>query len=263
MYLEYWDLHTTPFSNVPSGDIFFKSPQHEEALVRLIYVIENRRGAGMLTGEPGAGKTTVSKALVRSLSGKKYRTAMLSNPALEAEDLVRAIILELGGGAESRSKTLLLDELRRRLFDGGAGHTVLIIDEAHVIRRQSAFEELRMLLNLQSEGLFLITLILLGQPLLQKKISLLQPLKERISVKYHLDALNFIQTSEYIRYRLEHAGADKDIFTSGAVQAVHGHANGVPLRINNISDRCLLIGMMRRADAIDEDIVYESVQDLR
>jgi general secretion pathway protein A len=264
MYLEHWELQKTPFGNVPSRSAFFRSPQHEEALRRLLYVIEHRKGVAMLTGEVGCGKTTVIRALEDHLDQNQFQFKMISNPALQPTDLLKAILLKLGGSADNGSKTDLLDRLHRHLYQNAAKgvNTVLAIDEAHVIGNQATLDELRMLLNIQSDDEFLITLILLGQPPLLKNISELQPLKERISIKFNLDPLDIKNTLNYIVHRLKWAGAQRGIFSREAIKAVYSDTSGLPLRINNLCDRCLLIGLMRHARIVDSGIVRDAIEDM-
>lgn len=265
MYLKYWNLKEPPFKNVPDQNLFFPSNQHEEALVRLLYAVEQRKGVAMLTGEVGSGKTTVSRVLMNRLSKERFEVKTIVNPALNSVDLIRAILLELGERAEEDSKTILLDRLKNRLTLNARQNlsTVLIIDEAHLIKDQSSFEELRMLLNLQSEHQFLITLIILGQPPLKQKISDLKPLKERISIKYDLAPLNVQDTIRYILFRLKNAGATRGIFSKEAVLALDKYAEGIPLRINNVCERSLLIGTMMKARVIDKKIVNYAIEDLK
>ena len=264
MYLEHWDLQKTPFGNVPTRNIFYRSPQHEEALRRLLYVIEHRKGVAMLTGEVGCGKTTVMKALSDYLDKDKYHLETLSNPALEPIDLIKAIVLKLGGSSGNGSKTVLLDQLHQLLNQNAEKgiSTVLAIDEAHVIGNSATLDELRMLLNIQSDDEFLITLILLGQPPLLKNISELQPLKERISIKYNLEPLDVQNTLNYVVHRLKCAGATRGIFSREAVEALYKYTGGIPLRINNLCDRCLLIGLMRQASMVDSKVVQDAIEDL-
>lgn len=264
MYLEHWGLQKAPFGNVPTRWMFYRSPQHEEALRRLLYVIENRKGVAMLTGEVGCGKTTVTKALVDCLDKSKYQLHTISNPALQPTDLIKAILLQLGEEVDGSSKTVLLDRLQKLLLrnaDSGIS-TVLTIDEAHVIGNRATLDELRMLLNIQSDDEFLITLVLLGQPPLLKNISELQPLKERISIKFNLEPLDLQNTLNYIVHRLKCAGASRGIFSREAVQVLYQFSGGIPLRINNLCDRCLLIGLMRKARMVDSAIVRDAVEDM-
>ena len=265
MYYEHWCLEKAPFGNVPSGDIFFRSAQHEEALRRLMYAIEYRKGAAMLTGEVGCGKTTVTKALKNHLDKDVFQLKTISNPALQPTDLIKAILLKLGDNSDNSngSKTILLDRLQKLLYqyaENGTS-TVLAIDEAHVIGNQSTLDELRMLLNMQFEDDFLITLVLLGQPPLLKNIRKLQPLKERISIKFNLDPLNAEDTLRYIVFRLKIAGATRGIFSREAIDHIYEFSGGIPLRINNICDRCLLIGLMQKANIVDSKIVEDAIED--
>lgn len=265
MYLEYWELQEEPFKNVPDRKLFFQSNPHEEALVRLLYAVENRKGAAMLTGEVGSGKTTISRVLMSRLDKERYEIKTIVNPALNSLDLIRAILLELGEKVDEDSKTILLDRLKNRLIHNSKQslNTVLMIDEAHLIKDQSSFEELRMLLNLQSDEQFLVTLIILGQLPLKDKISNLKPLKERIAIKYDLSPLDFQDTIRYILFRLKKAGAVRGIFSKEAVQAIYHYAEGIPLRINNVCERSLLIGMMMKVRVIDKKTVNYAIEDLK
>lgn len=266
MYLEHWGLQKVPFGNVPSRDVFYRSPQHEEALRRLLYAIEYHKGVAMLTGEVGCGKTTVTKALLNHLNKDQFKLKTISNPALQPTDLIKAILLKLGDNSDNGngSKTMLLDRLQKLLYQNAQNgiSTILAIDEAHVIGNRSTLDELRMLLNMQFEDDFLITLILLGQPPLLKNITELQPLKERISIKFNLDPLDINDTLRYVVFRLKCAGATRGIFSRESIDFIYDYSGGIPLRINNVCDRCLLIGLMSKAKIIDSKIVEDAIEDI-
>ena len=265
MYLEYWGLQRPPFSNVPTKALFYRSPQHDEAFSRLLYAVEHQHGVAMLTGEVGCGKTTVTKALMKHLNKEKYQFQMLSNPAMGPVDIVKAILLNFGKTGVNAAKPVLLSQLQEQLVRGvdRGVRTVLAIDEAHVINNQKTLDELRMLLNLQYKEQFLITLILLGQPPLLKRIAELQPLRERISVKYNLEPLDDTNMMHYILYRLKKVGATRGLFTSETIGPLYEYSKGIPLRINNACDRCLLIGFMRNTRAIDSRIVKDAIEDIQ
>ncbi len=264
MYLAHWGLQRTPFGNAPAASVFFRSPQHEEALRRLLYVIGDRKGVAMLTGEVGCGKTTVTKALQGVLDGERFRVATIANPALEPADFLKAILLKLGGTAENGSKTILLEKIHGILQQNAEQgvETVLIVDEAHVIGQQATLDELRMLLNFQHAEQFLITIILLGQPPLLRNISELQPLKERISIKFNLEPLDWANTLRYVVYRLRSAGASRGIFTRQAVDRLFEYSGGIPLRINNLCDRALLVGLMQNARVVDSRMIEDAILDM-
>ncbi|HHT9155262.1 MAG TPA: ExeA family protein, partial [Candidatus Tripitaka sp. YC43] len=169
MYLDYWGLKKKPFENTPNPDFFFYSAGHEEALTRLLYGVKERKGAVMITGEIGAGKTLLSRMLVRLLSRNKksYNIAVIVNPSFTAKDLLRELIYQLGG-LESLPTVIgkldLLHKLDDIIFEGNekGQQCVLIIDEAHVIKNNAIFEEIRLLLNFQKNNVFLLTIVLMG-----------------------------------------------------------------------------------------------------
>lgn len=264
MYTGYWGLQNQPFGNAPDRELFFPSPQHEEALIRLLYAVENRKGVAMLTGEVGSGKTTISRVLRDRLSEDEFIVRTIVNPALNSVDLIRAILLALGEKQENDSKAHLLEVLENQLMaNHNAGrHTVLIIDEAHLIKERASLEELRMLLNIQAEGQFLVTMIIMGQPPLMGNIQTLKPLNERIAIRFDLGPLSLQSTMRYILYRLKNAGASRGFFTKEAISPIFNYSKGIPLRINNLCERCLLIGAMQQARVIDTRIVNMAIEDL-
>lgn len=265
MYLNYWRLSYLPFENVPNSNLFFPSPQHEEALSRLLFAVHQGKGVAMLTGDVGCGKTTVSRIFARQLANDGYLVRFIVNPALNPLDFLQAVVLSLDTQAGTTStKVVLLSRLESLLTTSSTtgGGTVLIIDEAHVIDNPATFDEVRMLLNLQAEDRFLLKIVLIGQPPLREKIAALKPLKERIGVHYQINTLSFDNMVRYILFRLKNAGADHGIFTRKSVETVFEYSQGLPLRTNSVCDRSLLVGMMRRARVVDSAIVKEAIEDL-
>ncbi len=264
MYLDYWGLQSAPFLNAPDKDLFFQSPQHEEALNRLLYAVQYCKGGAMISGEVGCGKTTLVRSMINFLPEGRFEIHIVSNPALDPLDLIRAITLKLGGNPDGDSKTVLLDRLQHQLMSRAQQRieTVVAIDEAHVITDQAALDELRMLLNMQTEKQFLVTLVLVGQPPLFGKISRLHPLNERIGMRIQIPPLDLANTAKYILYRLRSVGAERSLFSREAVCAVYKLSGGIPLRINNICDRSLLIGLMDKCRLVTEKVVNKAVADL-
>lgn len=265
MYTSYWGLKRQPFDNVPSQEFFYRSSQHEEALLRLVYAVEHRKGLAVLTGEVGAGKTTISRVLYDYLNMDGYEVVTLVNPSLEPVDFLRAVLMKLGiSSGLTVTKSVLLDQLNERLIQN-ASHdmkTIFVIDEAHLIKETPILEELRMLLNMQHDNQFLMTLIMMGQPPLSGNLKLMKPLQERIAIQYDLKPLDERDTIHYILYRLKHAGASRGIFTKNAIPPIYAFSKGIPLRINNICERSLLLGMMRKAVNINERIVNIALADI-
>ncbi len=265
MYTSYWGLSAPPFENVPSQELFYESPQHEEALVRLVYAVEHKKGLAVLTGEVGSGKTTISRVLYDYLDNDGFEVISIVNPTLNPVDFYRAILMKLGEPVEEDSKTILLDRLTGRLIQNSKNdiNTILIIDEAHLIKDRAILEELRMMLNLQDNNQFLITLLIMGQPALAANLASLKPLKERIAIRYDLKSLGFTDTARYILYRLKNCGAQRGIFTKQALEPIFHYSKGIPLKINNLCERSLLIGMLNKARVVDGGIVKEAIEDIK
>ena len=266
MYEAYWDLKEKPFENTPDPRYLYHSPKHEEALSRMLYVVTERKGAALLTGEYGSGKTLLSRVFLRELSSESYRTALIFNPALSPVELIKEIIYQLNGKVDtsSLSKNDLLryfnEILYRNLNENK--ETVIVIDEAQAIPEESTFEELRLLLNFQSDNKFLFSLILIGQPELKERLRNLPQLKQRLAVRFHLTAFARDEAVEYIRHRLSVAGRQEQIFTEEALDEIYKFSGGIPRKINNICDMALLVSYGEAQDKIDTGVIKKVVEDL-
>ena len=265
MYEEYWKLQEKPFENTPDPHFLYYSQRHEEALSRMLYAIRERKGAAILTGEYGSGKTLLSRVLLEELSSDQYQSALIFNPRLPPLELIKEIIYQLGRDVSSlSSKTDLLHSLNEILYKNKNDNknTVIVVDEAQAIGEEDTFEELRLLLNFQLNDNFLLSLILLGQPELKEKVDGLPQLRQRLAVRYHLKALTEIETEEYIKHRLGVADAKEQIFSEDAFREIYYFSAGIPRRINNICDMALLVGCGEALDTIDKKIIKEVAEDL-
>ena len=266
MYESYWGLREKPFENIADPRFLYHSQEHEEALMRLIYAVREQKGGVILVGEYGTGKTTLGNALLEELTDpERYTVIFITNPLLSSTQFLREIVYKLNGGSTPRAKPELLRLLENTLLrkEKDNKKVIIIIDEAHLISKREVFEELRLLLNYQLNGRFLLTLIFLGQPELKSKINRIKQLKQRLAIRYYLNPLNRDEVREYIRYRMKVAGREEEIFTEEAVDLVFVKSGGSPRSINNICDMSLLIGFSKKVDRIDKDIVYGVVKDLQ
>lgn len=269
MYEEYWYLKKKPFQNTPDPSFFYVSSEHEEALTKMLYTVEENMGAGMLTGVFGCGKTVIGQALLERLPADKYKVAFITNPQLEYVELLRAIVrnlksVDLPTKKNEFSADALLELLENILENNNRDgrETVIIVDEAHVIKDERIFEGLRLLLNLQKKDKFLLTLLLFGQPELKQRIEDNKQLEQRIAVKSHLEPFDQQNTNNYVVNRINIAGRSDNIFDEGALKLIYSRSGGIPRRINRICDLSLLVGMHNKADRIDERIVEESLKNL-
>lgn len=265
MYEAYWGLKEKPFENTADPRFLYYSKQHEEAFTRLIYAIQEQKGAAVLSGVFGCGKTVVAQAVLSALSKGKYETAFVINPQLSALELLREILYDLGLKDNLPvQKTDILHSLNETLhhnMDNGK-QTIVIIDEAHLIEDRLIFEELRLLLNFQYKNRFLLTLILLGQPELKEKINNIKQLAQRVAIKYYLGGLSETEILEYMQYRLKVAGATKNCFDDSVVKIIYEQSGGIPRRVNQICDMALLTGFGSKAEIISEEIIMEVVKDI-
>ncbi len=259
-----------PFENTPDARFLYHSAQHEEALARMSYAIQHRKGGGLLSGVFGCGKTLIAQAILNELKSEKYRYAYISNPLLGPEELLRSILRRLKSVNLPERKTefsadYFLELLEKILYDSNreGKKIVIIIDEAHIIEDAKVFEELRLLLNFQLQDKFLLTLLMFGQPELSLKINDYQPLEQRIAIKSHLEPLTITDTCQYILHRLSVAGRQAPIFSEEALRMIYDYSGGVPRRINRLCDISLLAGFGKRADTIREDIVREEIDSLK
>jgi general secretion pathway protein A len=264
MYEAYWELSEPPFDNSPNPKFFYLSPEHEEALVRLVYTVRHRKGCGMLTGDYGCGKTTLSRALIQRLETERYEIGLLTNPSWNVVDFLREVLYQLGVETpEMRKLELLhlLNDLFYRTYQAGRD-TVVIVDEAQLVADDAIFEELRLLLNFQTDDRFLVTLVLIGSPELGSKVRRLKHLDQRITLRYHLKPLDDAHTANYIAHRLRVAGQPNQLFTDDAIKLVFDFTRGTPREINNVCDVALLVGYSKRAKEVGEDIIAEVIKDM-
>lgn len=268
-YEAFWGLVKKPFENTPDPDFLYYSKQHKEAMLRLLYAIKERKGAAILTGVFGCGKTLLGQAILTELIQDKYRLVNIINPQLDSKELLLAIVNQLGvhNFPAQKSEVLtnvVLDAINHSLYNNlrDGKETIVLIDEAHLVSDPIIFEQLRLLLNFQLKDRFLLTLLLFGQPELRENILANKQLEQRIPIRCHLDSLDKIDTEKYIAHRLEVAGRKDQVFTEGALNLIYEHSGGIPRRINNLCDLCLFSGYTYDKIIIDEEIVKREISEL-
>ena len=269
MYQSYWGFSEKPFENTPDPRFLFPSPQHEEGLSRLLYVVSESKGAGLLTGVFGCGKTMLARALFKELDRDIYKTAFIANPYLSYAELLMHIAYMLGARDLPKTKQEILvnvvlerlgEILENNMRDGKK--TVVVIDEAHVISDRQVWEELRLLLNFQMENKFMLTLLILGQPELREIIEANKQFSQRLAVKFHLAPLSREETFAYITHRVRVAGRETPLFATEALTLIFKKSGGIPRRINHICDLALFAGFGKGATLVDEALVNEVSFDL-
>ena len=264
MYEEYWGLREKPFENTPNPRFYYRSPEHEEAFARMLYAIRERKGAAVISGDYGCGKTLLGRALMQELDNERYEVATLFNPRLSALQFLKEVVHQLGGSGNDNDKVRLMRSLHEILYANykRAKDTVIIIDEAQAIPDAEVFEEIRLLLNFQLNDRFLLTLLLVGQPELREKVAAIPQFAQRVAVQYHLRCLSPVETGKYIRHRLEIAGAYYDMFLGESYSLIYKGSGGVPRRINHICDLSLFEGLGNRVSRIGLKIIGSVLEDM-
>ncbi len=258
----YWELSEPAFDNSPNQKFFYPSPQHEEALIRLEYAVRHRKGCALLTGEDGCGKTMLVRRLLHRLDRERYDVGLAASPYRNAVEFLTEILYQLGVETREESKLRLLHVLNDLLFHNyRAGRdTLIVIEEAQLIEHASVFEEIRLLMNIQTDDRFLATVLLVGSRDLRETLGRLEHVEQHIAIRCHLGTFDLAQTASYIAHRLKIAGLLSRIFTDDAIELIFKLSGGAPRKINNICDTALVVGYNRFALEIDPRIVADSAK---
>lgn len=257
MYLTYWKLKEKPFDNTPDRRFLYRSPNHEEAFRKLLWAIQSGKPCSMLSGEYGCGKTVLMRAIAAHLEPSGFRVALINYPLFEGNDFLREVILQFGHAPRSGDRSGLLQELSERLKDDSrlGRKSLLIIDEAQIVNEPQVFDDLRLLADRDLETESLLRVVLVGQPELRELVDQFPLLAQHVSVRCHLHRFDLKNTGRYVSHRLKIAGSQAGLFSEDALELVHYHSGGVPRRINNVADMCLLEACRRQVPIVDGEIV--------
>lgn len=267
MYHDFFGLKEAAFSIAVNPRYLYMSNQHREALAHLLYGIQNG-GFVMLTGEVGTGKTTIIRCLLEQLPDNTD-IAIILNPMSNAPELLSTICDELGASYIEDDVGLkeLTDSLNHFLLQNHrkGRRTVLLIDEAQLLDVQ-VLEQIRLLTNLETTTEKLLQIILVGQPELKELLArpALRQLSQRITARFHLEALNLAETQAYIAHRLSIAGMPEHLrpFDDEMIKRIHQFSGGIPRLINILSERLLLGAYAKAAHRIDNDIFQQAVYEV-
>lgn len=265
MYEQYWKLREKPFDNDQNVDFFFQSRDMREALVRILYAIMESKGCVLLTSEPGCGKTFLLHSLARELGKRGVKVAMVKNPAQDPLDLLRQIAQTFGVKGAVALKSELVAALEQYLsyYRERGVRAVLLVDDADTIESERTLEELRLLMNLESDGKPLLTIVLAGQSRLRAQVRRVPGLAQRVAVSFALPPLSEEDVIAYVNHRIERVEGDKHIFDLRALREVYRSTRGVPRLVNHICDLSLLLGAAEGRRSVDPRIVARAREELK
>ena len=266
MYENFFSFSEKPFKLVPNPAYLFLSKSHEEALAHLNYALAQGDGFVEITGEVGTGKTTLCRSFLENLDENTI-AAYIFNPRLGPKQLIKAINDELGIKYDTDSTKDLIDKLNAFLMRQKAKHkkVILLIDEAQNLSR-NILEQLRLLSNLETSREKLLQIILVGQPELSDILDSheLRQLGQRITLRYHLTPLNFKETVEYIKFRINIAARKAGTkFDRSAFSQIYKYSGGIPRIINIACDRALLTAFGLSQHKITGSVVRASIKELK
>ena len=266
VYLDFYGLTDPPFDITPNPRFLFYSGRHREAYNHLMYGIRERKGFVQLTGEVGAGKTTLCRAMLEKLDDHRFATALILNPVMSPDELMKAIGIEFGLPVNGLDRLEILSVINHFLlhqFEDGK-EAVLIIDEAQDLTDE-LLEQVRLLSNLETDSRKLLQIVLLGQPELRDRLNnyRLRQLRQRITVRFHLSPLNREEVAQYVQHRLQVSGGNgKPSFTRMALWRIYRYSKGIPRLVNALCDKSLLAGFVQQRLQIDFSMVGRAIREL-
>ena len=266
MYEAFYGLKSKPFQLNPDPNFYFASKQHRRAKAYLEYGVSRNEGFVVITGEIGAGKTTILRTLIEGLHGSNVVTGHLVTTQLGAEDTLRMVGAAFGFKVKDVPKSELLITLEAFLISqtSQGKRCLLIVDEAQNLSMR-AIEELRMLSNFQFGNQALLQSFLIGQPEFREILQRpeMEQFRQRVAATCHIGPLDPPETRAYIEHRLKCAGGtDKPAWGEGSFEAIHKATRGIPRRINSVCDRVLLLGFLAGRTTLTVDDVNEVVKEL-
>ncbi|MFK5950137.1 MAG: AAA family ATPase [Methylococcales bacterium] len=262
MYQAFYGFKEKPFTLTPDPAFLYLSKQHEMALTMLNYGLQSEAGISVITGEVGAGKTTLIREILQH-SAENSEVGLISNAHSSFGDLLQWVLMAFDISTEAIDKAGRYQVLVDFLISNYANNkkTILIIDEAQNMDAET-LEELRLISNINADKHLVLQLILVGQPELLELMQRheLRQLAQRVSVDYKLKALGYKETVAYIKHRLVVAGGDEDIIDKYAIAAIFYYSGGIPRLINTLSDFALVFGFAGGLKQIDLNIMLEVIK---
>ena len=265
-YLSFYNLDAEPFQNEPDTRFYYGSDAQQQARLRLMRGVQQRKALSLLIAGPGCGKTTLAHHLLENLGSKKWavRMAVIPHAACPSGWLIRSVAKRFGVAQPANDPLAALTQLYKLLVGlaaGGAG-PVLLIDEAQLLSNKDVLEDFRALLNLVHEERKLLSLVLFGLPLLDEVLRAESSLAQRIEIRAEMAPLDREQSAAYVQHRITCANGTEEIFSPDAVDALYTYSSGVPRVINTLADNALFEGAMEQSRSINRTHIIAAADQL-
>jgi len=267
LYTDHYGLNAPPFQLTPDPRFWFESATHKKAMAYLGYGLAQGEGFIVVTGDIGAGKTTLVGHLMASIDPARLAAFKIVSTQVEGDDMLRLVAQAFGLASEGAEKAQLLGRIETYLADTARSgrRTLLIVDEAQNLP-VSAIEELRMLSNFQANGTALLQIFLLGQPEFRDRLNesdSLEQMRQRVIATHHLDPMTADETMPYLEHRLKLAGwTGTPRITADAASALYAASGGIPRKLNTLATRAMLMGAIEHAGTIDGALIGRVLADL-
>lgn len=258
-YETFYGFDIKPFSTSPDERFYYDSPQHSKSMTKLMHGIENRLGLSIMVADIGMGKTTLARRMLNALSSKEdFEVSLLViiHPDITAGWLLKRISLQFGAEVEGDKRIDIINALYKKLQDFYEENkkVVVLIDEANMLRGKDTMEEIRGLLNIETQSIHLINFVLFGLPELEENLKQDEALYQRMAIRTTLEPLDFNSIKEYISHRIKVAGGDKVPFTEESLKLIHHYSKGKPRMANIICENALLEGFLEKKKEIDKEL---------
>ena len=266
-YETFYGFDRKPFSTSPDERFYFNSPEHSKAMKKLLHGLENRLGLSVLIADIGMGKTTLARRMLNLLSSdNKYEVSLLViiHPDITAGWLLKKMSLQLGVEVEDEERVKTVSELYEKLqmyYDVGKKVAVLI-DEANMLRGKDIMEEIRGLLNIETQSIHLVNFVLFGLPEMEENLKQDEALYQRIAIRTTLNPLGLKSVQNYIVHRIKIAGGQNIPFTDKSFGLIHNYSGGKPRLVNIICENALLEGFLEKKKEIDSELINVVLTDL-
>ncbi|MFW6211197.1 MAG: ExeA family protein [bacterium] len=266
-YEQYFGFTEQPFSNAPDSRFYYDSNPHQAAMVKIMHAAETMKGLVVMLGDIGAGKTLLARKTLEKLGERDEfieSLLVMVHSEISASWILKRIALQIGIENPAEEKQHLLPQFYERLMElyEQGKKPIILIDEANMLKSKEIFEEFRGLLSLEVPGRKLLTLVLIGMPELEEHIMIDPPLQQRIAIKFKLQRLDKKGTENYINHRMKVAGAEKEVFSEMAVDAVYEFSKGTPRLINTICDNALLESFLLKKEKVSLETIEQVCNDL-